>query len=239
VAVRDSDAVVGIATDGDGDRLGVVDGSGEFVDQLRTIALLAFYFLEHRNLRRPLVKTLTTSSMLERLGKIYDVHVEEVGVGMKYVAPAMTELDAIMGGEESGGYVFAPHMPERDGVVAGLYFLDLMVREGKTPAELVTMLFQKLGREYHYGRRDFRFSAEARSAIEAQVRMWVPDSIDGAAVQRRNDSDGFKYYLDDESWLLIRFSGTEPLLRVYTETTTVDRVGELLAIGARAAGVEG
>ena len=151
----------------------------------------------------------------------------------------MTELDAIMGGEESGGYVFAPHMPERDGVVAGLYFLDLMVREGKTPAELVTMLFQKLGREYHYGRRDFRFSAEARSAIEAQVRMWVPDSIDGAAVQRRNDSDGFKYYLDDESWLLFRFSGTEPLLRVYTETTTVDRVGELLAIGARAAGVEG
>ena len=98
VAVRDSAAVVGIATDGDGDRLGVVDGSGEFVDQLRTIALLAFYFLEHRNLRRPLVKTLTTSSMLERLGKIYDVHVEEVGVGMKYVAPAMTELDAIMGG---------------------------------------------------------------------------------------------------------------------------------------------
>jgi phosphomannomutase len=238
VAVRDSEAVVGIATDGDGDRLGVVDGSGEFVDQLRTIALLAFYFLEHRNLRRPLVKTLTTSSMLERLGKIYDVHVEEVGVGMKYVAPAMTELDAIMGGEESGGYVFAPHMPERDGVVAGLYFLDLMVREGKTPSELVAMLFQKLGREYHYGRTDFRFSAEARSAIEEQVRLWVPDSIDGAAVLRRNDADGFKYYLDDESWLLIRFSGTEPLLRVYTETTTVDRVGELLAIGARAAGVE-
>ena len=238
VAVRDSDAVVGIATDGDGDRLGVVDGSGEFVDQLRTIALLAFYFLEHRNLRRPLVKTLTTSSMLERLGKIYDVHVEEVGVGMKYVAPAMTELDAIMGGEESGGYVFAPHMPERDGVVAGLYFLDLMVREGKTPAELVAMLFQKLGREYHYGRRDFRFSAEARSAIEEQVRIWVPGSIDGAAVLRRNEADGFKYYLDDESWLLIRFSGTEPLLRVYTETTTVDRVDELLAIGASAAGVK-
>ena len=238
VVVRDSDAVVGIATDGDGDRLGVVDGSGEFVDQLRTIALLAFYFLEHRNLRRPLVKTLTTSSMLERLGKIYDVHVEEVGVGMKYVAPAMTELDAIMGGEESGGYVFAPHMPERDGVVAGLYFLDLMVREGKTPAELVAMLFQKLGREYHYGRRDFRFSAEARSAIEEQVRIWVPGSIDGAAVLRRNEADGFKYYLDDESWLLIRFSGTEPLLRVYTETTTVDRVDELLAIGASAAGVK-
>ena len=238
VAVRDSEAVVGIATDGDGDRLGIVDGSGAFVDQLRTIALLAFYFLEHRRLRGPLVKTVTTSSMLERLGHIYDVHVEEVGVGMKYVAPAMTEFDAIMGGEESGGYVFAPHMPERDGIVAGLYFLDLMVREGKTPAELVAMLFQKLGREYHYGRTDFRFSAEARSDIEAQVRKWTPDSIDGTAVQRRNNTDGFKYYLDDESWLLIRCSGTEPLLRVYTETTTVDRVGELLAIGARAAGVE-
>ncbi len=84
----------------------------------------------------------------------------------------------------------------------------------------------------------FRFPAEARSAIEEKVRMWAPDSIDGAAVLRRNDADGFKHYLDDESWLLIRFSGTEPLLRVYTETTTVDRVAELLAIGASAAGVE-
>jgi len=218
--------------------LGVVDEHGEFVDQLRTIGLLAYYFLEHAGSRQPLVKTLTTSSMLERLGQQYDVHVQEVGVGMKFVAPAMRDLNAVMGGEESGGYVFQPHMPERDGVVAGLYFLDLMAREGKTPAELVAMLFEELGREYHYARYDLEFPAEARAEIEGRVKAWLPSVIDGSTVLRRNDMDGFKYYLDDESWLLIRFSGTEPLLRVYTETTSKDRVATLLEIGASAAGVE-
>ena len=236
--VRDTSAAVGIVTDGDGDRLGVVDEHGEFVDQLRTIGLLAYYFLEHTGSRKPLVKTLTTSSMLERLGQQYDIHVEEVGVGMKFVAPAMRDLNAVLGGEESGGYVFQPHMPERDGVVAGLYFLDLMAREGKSPAELVALLFEKLGREYHYARYDLEFPAEARSEIEARAQAWMPDAIDGATVLRRNDMDGYKYYLDDESWLLIRFSGTEPLLRVYTETTSPERVATLLEIGANAAGVE-
>lgn len=237
-AVRHRSAAIGIVTDGDGDRLGVIDEHGFFVDQLRTITLLAYYFLEHREIRRPLVKTLTTSSMLERLGHIYDVHVEEVGVGMKFVAPAMHEFNAVLGGEESGGYVFSTHMPERDGVVAGLYFLDLMVREGKTPSELVAMLFEKLGREYHYGRYDLQFPAEERGEIEARTRQWMPDAIDGSAVTRRNAMDGYKYYLDDESWLLIRFSGTEPLLRVYTETTSPARVSTLLETGTRAAGVQ-
>lgn len=236
--VRDTAAAVGIVTDGDGDRLGVVDEHGDFVDQLRTIGLLAYYFIEHTGSRKPLVKTLTTSSMLERLGHQYDVHVAEVGVGMKFVAPAMRDLDAVMGGEESGGYVFQPHMPERDGVVAGLYFLDLMAREGKTPAELVALLFEKLGREYHYARHDLEFPAEARAEIETRVKAWLPDVIDGSTVLRRNEMDGFKYYLDDESWLLIRFSGTEPLLRIYTETTSAERVTTLLDIGASAAGVE-
>ena len=174
-AVRDTAAAVGIVTDGDGDRLGIVDEHGDFVDQLRTIGLLAYYFLEHTGSRQPLVKTLTTSSMLERLGQHYDVHVEEVGVGMKFVAPAMHNLNAVMGGEESGGYVFQPHMPERDGVVAGLYFLDLMAREGKTPAELVALLFEKLGREYHYARHDLEFPAEARAEIEGRVQAWLPE----------------------------------------------------------------
>ena len=237
--VRERSAAVGIVTDGDGDRLGVVDERGEFVDQLRTIGLLAYYFLEHGQSRQPLVKTLTTSSMLERLGQQYDVHVEEVGVGMKFVAPAMRDLNAVMGGEESGGYVFQSHMPERDGVVAGLYFLDLMAREGKTPTELVALLFEKLGREYHYARRDLEFPAEARAEIQSRVQAWMPDAVDGSTVLRRNEMDGFKYYLDDESWLLIRFSGTEPLLRIYTETTSPERVAALLDLGAHAAGVEG
>ena len=237
-AVGASDAAVGIIVDGDADRLGVGDEHGDYLDQLRTIALLAYYFLEHRQDLRPLVKTLTTTSMLERLGQIYAVHVEETGVGMKFVAPKMRELDAVLGGEESGGYVFGAHMPERDGIVAGLYFLDLMVREDKTPSELVQMLFAKLGREYHYHRHDLRFPPDQRQAIEDRVVAWKPTEIDGSTVLRRNELDGFKYHLDDDSWLLIRFSGTEPLLRVYCETTTAERVTTLLRIGREAAGVE-
>ena len=235
--VKQLSGSVGIATDGDADRLGVVDEKGVFLDQLRTITLLAWYFLDHRNIRKPLVRTLTTSHMLDALGRIYGVDVIETPVGMKYVAPKMAEVDAVMGGEESGGYVFAPHMPERDGLVAGLYFLDLMARENATPSQLVQRLFAKLGREYHYARHDLTFPAERRAEIEARVRAWTPDRIDGSAVLRRDDIDGFKYYLDDESWLLVRFSGTEALLRIYTETTTPKRVETLLRLGREAAGL--
>ncbi|MBM4438539.1 MAG: phosphoglucomutase/phosphomannomutase family protein [Actinobacteria bacterium] len=236
-AVVSAGASVGLATDGDADRLGVVDERGVFVDQLRTIALLAYYFLEHRQLRKPLVRTLTSSHMLDALGKRYGVEVAETAVGMKYVAPKMRELDAAMGGEESGGYVFGPHMPERDGLVAALYFLDLMAREDKTPAQLVTQLFRTLGREYHYRRDDLTFPADQRTTIEQRVRAWTPSRIDGGAVVRRNTEDGYKYYLDDESWLLIRFSGTEPLLRIYCETTSAARVATLLRIGRATAGL--
>ena len=237
-AVRQARAAVGLALDGDADRLGVVDEHGQFVDQLRTIALLAYYMLEHRGDRRPLVKTLTTTAMMERLGQLYDVPVHETGVGMKYVAPTMRNTNAVMGGEESGGYVFGMHMPERDGIVAGLFFLDLMAREDKSPSELVEKLFQKLGREYHYRRLDLRFPAEDREAIMARMAAWTPESIDGTPVARRGDFDGFKCYLADESWLLVRFSGTEPLLRIYCETTSADRVDRLLDIGRSVAGVQ-
>lgn len=236
-AVLEAKAAVGIALDGDADRLGVIDENGQFIDQLRTIALLAYYMLEHRRDRRPLVKTITTSSMLEQLGKIYGVPVHETGVGMKFVAPTMRETDAVMGGEESGGYVFSMHMPERDGIVAGLFFLDLMARERKSPTELVAMLFERLGREYHYRRLDLRFPAAERADIEARMAVWQPAAIDGSPVARRGDFDGYKYYMEDESWLLVRFSGTEPLLRIYCETTSADRVNRLLDAGRSATGV--
>jgi len=236
-AVRASGAAVGIALDGDADRLGVVDENGHFVDQLRTIALLAYYVLEHRHDRRPLVKTITTSAMLERLGQMYEVPVHETGVGMKFVAPAMRETNAVMGGEESGGYVFGRHMPERDGIVAGLFFLDLMTRERKSPSELVSMLFEKLGREYHYQRLDLVFPQADRLEIESRMAGWQPGSLDGTPVVRRSDFDGFKCYLEDESWLLVRFSGTEPLLRIYCETTSPERVTRLLSAGKEAAGL--
>ncbi|UCE00673.1 MAG: phosphoglucomutase/phosphomannomutase family protein, partial [Chloroflexota bacterium] len=130
-----------IITDGDADRLGIGDENGEFIDQLRAYGLLAYYLLEVRGERGPIVKTLSTTDMLKKLGQIYDVPVIETGVGFKYVAPAMLEHDALIGGEESGGYAFHGHVPERDGILAGLYILDMMVKLQNKPSELIKLLF--------------------------------------------------------------------------------------------------
>ena len=236
-AVVQQRAAVGIVHDGDADRLGIVDENGDFIDQLRVMSLLAYYLLEYSPSPGPIVRTVTTSSMLDRLGELYGVDVHETGVGMKYVAPKMLEVGAMMGGEESGGYVIGSHMPERDGIFSGLLFLDLMARTGKTPTELVGQLFEKLGREYHYARLDLRFPAEDRSEIEDRVAAFRPESLDGSKVTDLLTDDGHKLKMADGSWLLIRFSGTEALLRVYTETTSRDRVQRLLSIGAEAAGM--
>ena len=237
-AIRNTGASVGIVHDGDADRLGIVDENGNFIDQLRVMSLLAYYLLEFTMPIGPIVRTVTTSSMLDRLGELYGVDVIETGVGMKYVAPKMLEVGAMMGGEESGGYVIGRHMPERDGIYSGLLFLDLMVRTGKSPTELVDQLFAVLGREYHYARWDLRFPAASRGEIAKRVADFQPTALDGSNVIDLLTQDGHKLKLADGSWLLIRFSGTEPLLRIYTETTSSERVQTLLEIGANAAGVE-
>ncbi len=236
-AVVEVRAKVGLANDGDADRLGVVDENGDFVDQLRVMSLLAYYMLEHHGAKGSIVRTVTTSSMLDRIGEIYGVDVIETEVGMKFVAPAMAEAGAFLGGEESGGYVFAHHMPERDGILAGLLFLDLMVREGKSPSELVTLLFARLGQEFHYGRRDLTFPPGERESIEGLIAEYDPEEMDGSRIVGTSKADGYKYLLEDGGWFLIRFSGTEPLLRVYTETTSAARVDRILDAAKQAAGL--
>ena len=147
-ATVDNKADVLLITDGDADRCGIGDENGHFINQLRVYALLAYYLLEVRGLRGAIVKTLSTTGMLNILGKIYGVPVYETGVGFKFVAPKMTETNALIGGEESGGYAFRGNVPERDGILAGLYMLDFKVRTGKKPTGLLKMLFDKLGSEY-------------------------------------------------------------------------------------------
>ena len=222
----DEKADVLVIMDGDADRVGIGDENGEFVNQLQVYALLAYYFLELRKVRGPIVKTLSTTSMLEKLGKLYDVPVAETGVGFKYVAPKMMELDAMIGGEESGGYAFRGHVPERDGILAGLFMLDMMVRTGKKPSELVEELYEKVGAHY-YDRVDRQFSGD-RSAKEKMIRDAKPETIGGLKVTGLNDMDGFKFGLEDGGWALIRFSGTEPVIRAYCETTHEECVQDIL-----------
>ncbi len=224
-----------VVTDGDADRLGFGDEKGTFIDQLRVFGLLAYYFLEVKRMRGPIVKTLSTTTMLNKLGKIYNVPVYETGVGFKYVAPKMLETHAMIGGEESGGYAFHGHVPERDGILAGLYLLDMMVQLGKKPSELIDLLFAKVGAHY-YERIDRTFSGD-RSAREQKILSAKPAMIGGLKVTGLDTTDGYKFNLEDGGWLLIRFSGTEPIIRVYTETTYQERVQAILDDGLRVAGL--
>jgi alpha-D-glucose phosphate-specific phosphoglucomutase len=234
-ATLDNNADVLLITDGDADRCGVGDEKGEFINQLRVYALLAFYLLEIRGQRGAIVKTLSTTTMLNKLGKLYNVPVYETGVGFKYVAPKMTETDAMIGGEESGGYAFRGNVPERDGILANLYFLDFMVSTGKKPTELLKMLFDKVG-EHFYDRIDTPFSGD-RKTREQMILDAKPDTIGGLKVTELITIDGFQFKLEDGGWLLIRFSGTEPIMRVYCETTHEDRVKDILQDGLKIAGI--
>lgn len=234
--VKHRSADVGLATDGDADRVGWCDERGVFINQLDTYALLAYYLLEIRKWRGPIVKALSTTSMLEELGKLYHVDVYETGVGFKYVAPKMLETNAMIGGEESGGYAFRGHMPERDGILAALFLLDLVVKTGKKPSAVREHLFSLVGPHY-YDRLDMSYPMERRAEIQKRLREDAPQKIDGSKVVKLETLDGFKYYLDDGSWVLIRFSGTEPIMRIYTETTSEERVPRMLQAGRALTGV--
>jgi phosphomannomutase len=235
-ATVDNHADVLLITDGDADRCGIGDENGEFINQLRVYALLAYYLLEIRGERGTIVKTLSTTTMLNKLGALYNVPVVETGVGFKFVAPKMIETNALIGGEESGGYAFRGNVPERDGILAGLYMLDFMVRTGKKPTQLLQMLFAKVG-EHFYDRIDTPFTGN-RKDREAAILKADPKTIGGLKVTGLVTIDGFQFKLEDGGWMLIRFSGTEPIMRVYCETTHKELVQAILQDGLKVAGLK-
>lgn len=235
--VKKLDADVAIINDGDADRVGFGDENGDFIDQLRVYGLLGYYFLEVRGDRGPIVKTISTTKMLNKLGKLYGVPVHETGVGFKYIAPKMVEVDALIGGEESGGYAFHGHVPERDGILAGLYLLDLMVKTGKKPSQLLDLLFEKVGAHF-YDRIDTAFDQARRAEILNNVASARPSTIGGLKVTDIVTIDGHQFVMEDGGWLLVRFSGTEPIIRVYCETTHEDKVEAILADGMKLAGLK-
>ncbi|HEY8838761.1 MAG TPA: phosphoglucomutase/phosphomannomutase family protein, partial [Dehalococcoidia bacterium] len=215
---------------------GVMDENGDFVNHLQVFALLAYYFLEVRGDRGAIVRSLTTTRMVDRLGEIYGVPVEETAVGFKYIGPRMMALDALLAGEESGGYGFRGHIPERDGVLAGLFMLDLVARTGKRPTQLIRDLYAKVGPHY-YDRADIHFDPNQRSAIIDRLDKAKPKDVAGRKVTGTGRLDGYLYNLEGGGWLLIRFSGTEPLMRVYTEVNDQSLVPEVIEAGKQLAGV--
>jgi phosphomannomutase len=231
-----------IATDGDADRVGIIDENGRFVTQLQVYALLMLYLFEQRGLRGPVVKTINMTSMADKLAHEYGVEVFELPVGFKNVAPKMMETDAVLGGEESGGFGFRGHIPERDGILAGLFFADMIVRTGKPLSRILDELQERVG-PHAYARHDIHMPRESyeqdRVRILDTLRERSPKSVAGEDVERVRDDDGFKFYLKDGSWVLLRTSGTEPLIRVYAEAKDTDAVEERLAALEDIVGVGG
>jgi len=232
-------ADIGIAFDGDADRVGMATEQGVFVNQLQVFGLLYWYLLDVRGQVGPAVYTSTSTSMAPRLAEIYGTQAYETGVGFKYVGPKMTETHAVIGGEESGGFGFGMHIPERDGLASGLFLLDLWLTKGRQASEVLAEL-QALAGPSYYNRIDIRFAREGYDRVKADTLARLgneaPEALDGRAVVHRQaleTGDGFKFYRDDGSWLLIRFSGTEALLRIYVEARSPDDVDSLLAQGRR------
>ena len=225
--VLERGADIGIAFDGDADRVGIVDEKGTFITPLQTYGLLALYLLEVRGERGALVKSLTTTSMIYPLGERYGVPVFETAVGFKHICPIMIRENALMGGEESGGFGFRGHIPERDGLLSGLLILEHMARSGKRPSELLEDLYGVVG-PHHYQRRDKSFPAEDRDRLSARLEQAEPNRIAGTPVVGTDSIDGRRYMLTGNEWLLMRFSGTEPLLRMYAEAKSPEKVEALL-----------
>lgn len=224
----------GIATDGDADRVGLVDEHGRYVDQLRTFALLINYLLGQRHLRGAVVKSLTTTSMAPRLAEHYGVACFETPVGFKHIGPLMMREDALIGGEESGGYGFRGHLPERDGILSGLYLLDAVAATGKRPGALLDDVFAITGPHY-YERLDVELEPGANDTVRARLDLAAPREIAGLAVLESDRLDGWRFRFV-QGWLLFRLSGTEPLLRIYTEVTEQRLVRPLLEAGRALAG---
>ncbi|MEA2647287.1 MAG: hypothetical protein QOE92_2370 [Chloroflexota bacterium] len=239
--MKNGDHDLCIATDGDADRVGIIDETGRFINQLEVYALLMDYLIGVRGLRGPVVRTLTSTSMADKLAEIHGVECHEVPVGFKYVGPLMIETDAVLGGEESGGFGFRGHIPERDGILAGLYFADMIKTAGKPLSAILAGLYEKVG-PHAYDRRDIQVDRDGYAALKEGVyhkfQDHPPDEFLGRKVARSRSDDGFKFYFDDGSWVLVRFSGTEPLIRVYSEAPDQAQVDALIGAMIERIGVQ-
>jgi alpha-D-glucose phosphate-specific phosphoglucomutase len=236
-AVPADGADMGLALDGDADRFGLVDESGNFINQLLVYGLLIMYLLEKKGWRGPIVKSVSTTSMANRLGEKYGVEVIETPVGFKYIGPEMRAHNAMIGGEESGGYAFRGHIPERDGSLAALYITEMRIAYDMPMSAIVQHLQDDAGPSY-YNRIDLRFPEEKRADVIARFQGEHPAEIAGQRVDHVQTIDGFKYFLADGSWLLVRASGTEPLIRLYTEASSPDMATRVLDAGKKMAGLD-
>jgi phosphomannomutase len=225
----------GLCTDGDADRIGAMDERGNFVDPHKIFALSLKYLVEKRGMSGAVVRTVSTTRMIDRLAKRYGLTLHETPVGFNHIADLMMSEDVLIGGEESGGISFKGHIPEGDGPIMGLLLVEIVAAMNKPLNVLVDDLLADVGPAF-YERTDLRLSRPvAKAEMTEFLTKQAPAEIGGQKVDEISQRDGVKYIMADDSWLLIRPSGTEPVLRVYAEGRSQEMVKALLGYGEKVA----
>ncbi len=226
--LKDNDHLhFGLANDGDADRIGLYDAEGEFVDSHHILLLLLYYMYEYKKMSGKVIVTFSVTNKMKQLADHYGLEMEVTKIGFKYIAEIMIEEDVLVGGEESGGLAIKGHIPERDGVWIGLTILELMAKTGKSLKELITEIYDKVG-SFKFDRDDLHIEDEKKWAIIEKAKRGDITSIGGKQVIETQNIDGYKFFLSDEEWVMVRPSGTEPVLRVYAQAADNQAVRTLL-----------
>jgi phosphomannomutase len=232
--VLEAGALLGLATDGDADRLGAVGDGGATLTMHEVVPLILLHLARRRRMTGGVVRTFSQSVLLKRIASAHGLKLFETPIGFKYVADLMLNEDILVGAEESGGIGVRGHLPERDGILNSLLFLETVVASGRRPTELVREMHREFG-EFYFGRRDLHAEVARGQELVARLAARPPGEVDGHAVASVETVDGTKLVFEDESWLLFRQSGTEPVLRVYAEATSAAKMEGLLEHGCRIA----
>ena len=224
---------VGLATDGDADRIAALDSKGRFISPQQVISLLLLHLIRYRKLKGAVVKTVSGTALLERIAKKYKLKVYETPIGFKHISRLMQKQNILIGGEEAGGIGFKNYLPERDGILAGLLLLEAMTAQTKSLGSLLKDIEKEFGR-YVYLRKDLKCEPGKKKKIKLKLlRLRRQRIFAGIKVSRVKDYDGLKFYLVDGSWILFRLSGTEPVLRIYAESDSQALTKKLIAAGRK------
>ncbi|MFZ4986540.1 MAG: phosphoglucomutase/phosphomannomutase family protein [Blastocatellia bacterium] len=234
--VRERGALLALITDGDADRVGAMDENGEYINTHQILMILLLHLVRQRGWKGSVARTFSQSVIVRRIAESYGFRLFETPIGFKHIGEIMLdpENDFLIGGEESGGIGVRGHVPERDGILNSLLLLEAVIASGKRPSEMVRDIWREFG-EFHFERRDLHLPLEAGQRLLAGLREKTPAEFAGYKVGGVATLDGVKLTFDDESWILFRQSGTEPLLRIYCEATTVRKMTSLIEAGEKAA----
>ena len=230
--LKDNKCILALCIDGDGDRVGAIEENGSFVSSHHIFAIVLNYLIKFKNLSGKVVKTVTTSSIIDRICLKYGLELVIKPVGFKYISEEILSGGVIMGGEESGGLWIQGYLPERDGIFMGLVLLEALCREGKTAGEILKQIYNDFG-FFVYRRQDYEIENEKKEKIKNLLSGRIPDVLKAEGAGFPITIDGFKYVLNDGSWIMIRPSGTEAVIRIYAESSTEKKLNYLHLLGRK------